>query len=96
MEEHALTLALPTPSHSRYTTLLSDIEGHHFLKPWAHYFNPTKPLEGAMKTLEILKELDNQGDFHTFENQWKAAATLRQTWGTPAMTASYADTFESR
>jgi hypothetical protein len=26
MEEHTLTLALPTPSHSRYTTLLSDIE----------------------------------------------------------------------
>jgi uncharacterized protein with ParB-like and HNH nuclease domain len=26
MEQDKLTMALPTPSHSRYTTLLSDIE----------------------------------------------------------------------
>jgi glycosyltransferase involved in cell wall biosynthesis len=76
-------------------TLLSDIEGHRFLEPWARYFDPRKPEEGARKILEILQMLKREEGNKLFETRWEAAASLRQMWGAPAMTASYAETFES-
>jgi glycosyltransferase involved in cell wall biosynthesis len=76
-------------------TILSDIEGHHFLKSWAHYFDPRNPVEGARRIEDILKTLENDGIGTSFQTRWKAASLLRQMWGAPAMTASYAQTFES-
>jgi glycosyltransferase involved in cell wall biosynthesis len=75
-------------------TLLSDIEGHRFLEPWAHYFDPMKPEEGAKKVMEILQMLKNEEETKPLATRWEAAASLRHTWGAAAMTASYAETFE--
>ena len=76
-------------------TLLSNIEGHRFLEPWAYYFNLKKPEEGAQKIVEILRALKSDGEMNYFKNRWNAAAALRQTWDASAMTASYAEAFES-
>ena len=76
-------------------TVLSDIEGHRFLKPWARYFDPRKPEEGAREIVEILQVLKSEEGSQRLETRWEAAAPLRRTWGTPAMTASYAEAFES-
>jgi O-antigen/teichoic acid export membrane protein len=76
-------------------TVLSNIEGHRFLKPWADYFNPQKPEEGAQKIIDILGALKSNGEMNYFKNRWSAAAALRQTWDASTMTASYAEAFES-
>jgi len=76
-------------------TLLSDIEGHRFLDPWVRYFDPQKPDEGARKILEILQMLKDEEGNKLSETRWESAAPLRQMWGVPTMTASYAEAFES-
>jgi hypothetical protein len=74
-------------------TLLSDIEGHRFLKPWAHSFDPKHPKEGAGCILEILSAMNQDAENKLFETRWQAASALRHQWGAPAMTASYAEVF---
>ncbi|OGR89035.1 MAG: hypothetical protein A2992_04375 [Elusimicrobia bacterium RIFCSPLOWO2_01_FULL_59_12] len=75
-------------------TILSDIEGHRFLSPWAHYFDVKKPEEGAQRILEILATLKTAGETKFFDDRWGAAAALRKRWDTPTMAASYAETFQ--
>lgn len=75
-------------------TILSDIEGHRFLSPWAHYFDLKKPEEGARRILEILADLKTAGEVKFFENRWGATASLRERWDAPTMAASYAETFQ--
>jgi len=74
--------------------ILSDIEGHRFLSPWAHYFDVKKPEEAALRILEILTTMKTAGEMKFFEDRWGAAATLRKKWDTPTMAASYAETFQ--
>jgi len=93
--QEGMPLAPIEAAGSGLPTVLSDIEGHRFLKPWAYYFDPIKPEEGAGRILDILKGLDNEEAIHSLESRWTAAAPLRQQWSAPAMTASYAETFES-
>jgi O-antigen/teichoic acid export membrane protein/glycosyltransferase involved in cell wall biosynthesis len=76
-------------------SILSDIEGHHFLKSWAYYFDPRNPGEGARQIVDILKALERDDLGRSFQERWQAASSLRQTWGAPAMTASYAAAFET-
>jgi glycosyltransferase involved in cell wall biosynthesis len=75
-------------------TLLSNIEGHHFLEPWTTYFDPAKPQDGAEKVIRILDDLTHQGETGFFESRWKETESLRKRWGVPAMTASYAELFQ--
>ncbi len=75
--------------------ILSDIDGHHFFKPWAEPFDLKRPEDGAERILDILKAMKSEGETRFFEDRWSAAATLRQQWSVPAMTASYADVFQS-
>jgi len=74
-------------------TVLTDIEGHRFLKPWAHTFDPANPDEGAQKVMEILATLENDGNPAARENRWAAAESLRTQWGTTRMAATYAEMF---
>jgi O-antigen/teichoic acid export membrane protein/glycosyltransferase involved in cell wall biosynthesis len=90
-----MPLAPMEAAGSGLPTLLSEIEGHHYLKPWAHYFDPEKPNEGAKKIVEILETLKNNGETQFFENQWNASSSLREQWGSPAMTKSYAELFQT-
>ena len=46
--------------------LLTRIEGHQFLKPWASLFDPETPEEGAKETLAILNMLSQNGGSHFF------------------------------
>jgi len=75
--------------------LLSDIEGHRFLEPWAHYFDFNKPDDGAKKIFEILETLNREGESAFFENQWNAAASLREKWAESVMTDSYLKKYQS-
>ena len=75
-------------------TILSDIEGHRFLSPWAHYFDVKKPDEGARRILEILTTMKTTGETKFFEDRWGATAVLRKKWDVRTMAASYADTFQ--
>ena len=74
-------------------TILSDIEGHRFLKPWTRGFDTRNPGEGAEKVLEVLGALKNDGEAPYFERQWRETESLRNQWNTPSMTASYAAMF---
>lgn len=73
--------------------LLSHIEGHAFLKPWAQYFDPQKPEEGARKVEEILLDLKTNEGAMSLEKNWQRAAPLRVQWSDEAMTSSYAAIF---
>lgn len=73
--------------------LLSDIEGHQFLKPWAHTFDPGNPKNGADKILDILDLINRNGDMSSLEIRWEKAAPLREKWGASSMTDSYAEIF---
>ena len=75
-------------------TILSDIEGHRFLKPWTHGFDPRKPGEGAKQVMKVLEALKTDGETPYFENQWRRTESLRQQWNAPTMTASYAGIFD--
>ena len=74
--------------------ILSDIEGHQFLSPWAYYFDLKKPEDGAKRILEILKMMKSNGELKFFEDQWSGSASLRKKWDAPTMAASYAETFQ--
>lgn len=76
-------------------TILSNIEGHRFLEPWAHYFDPRNAKEGAARVVEILDALKRDGETKFFENRWNQAASLREMRGASTMTAAYAEAFES-
>jgi glycosyltransferase involved in cell wall biosynthesis len=75
--------------------ILSEIDGHRFLMPWAGLFAPGRPEEGAKRILDILRAMKNDGDARFFENRWSAAAPLRQKWSVPVMAATYAEVFQS-
>jgi O-antigen/teichoic acid export membrane protein/glycosyltransferase involved in cell wall biosynthesis len=75
--------------------LLSGIEGHRFLEPWAHTFNPRKPEDGAGKLQDILAALNRDGESKFFEDRWEAASSLRERWGASVMSASYAEIFQT-
>ena len=76
-------------------TILSDIEGHQFLKSWATYFDPHKPEEGSQKIIEVLDAVDRMGDKLYFQDRWTRATPLREKWGVQAMSSSYEEAFES-
>ena len=75
--------------------LLTDIDGHRFLEPWAHYFNPQNPEEGAKQISQILQDLQNEGDAVFFKKRWDIASTLRNQWNSHAMTNRYAEIFQT-
>jgi len=75
--------------------LLSDIPGHSFLKSWAYYFNPEKPVEGAKKIIEIIGEMKKEGSPSFFQKRWNAATILRERWSEEAMATSYVNVFDS-
>jgi O-antigen/teichoic acid export membrane protein/glycosyltransferase involved in cell wall biosynthesis len=76
--------------------VLSDIEGHRFLAPWAHVFDPARPEEGAGRVVEVLESLRKDGEALYFESRWRAAEPLRRKWDAPTMTSLYADIFQSK
>ena len=74
-------------------TVLSDIEGHAYLKPWARFFDPNTPEDGARVIEGILNDLDGDKEKKYFSEQWSIASALRDQWGTLTMTTSYANVF---
>lgn len=74
-------------------TVLSDIEGHRFLKPWTRAFDPADPDDGARQVGEVLASLDNDGETPFLAAQWREAEPLRRQWDAPTMSASYAGLF---
>ena len=75
--------------------LLSDIPGHAFLKPWAHYFNPDRAEDGAQKVVGLLAQMNDDAGSDFFLRQWLAAEPLRRQWGETAMVESYKEVFNS-
>jgi O-antigen/teichoic acid export membrane protein/glycosyltransferase involved in cell wall biosynthesis len=93
-EHEGMPLAPLEAVGSGLPTLLSDIPGHNFLKPWCHYFALTRPNEGAAIILKLFNSMqENEAAF--FETQWNTAQSLRDKWNETAMAASYMDLFES-
>ncbi len=76
-------------------TVLSNIPGHNFLKPWGHYFALTRPHEGAAQIMEIVATMQKNDASAYFQRQWEAAAPLREKWSETAMAVSYMDVFQS-
>ena len=75
--------------------LLSDIEGHRFLKPWAHFFDPRNPRDGAQEIQKMINLLHKGGENGFIESRWAAASPLREQWGSQRMASSYARIFQS-
>jgi hypothetical protein len=75
--------------------LLSRIPGHNFLKPYARYFDRTRPDDGARRLTALLMEIAATGETAFFEHQWQAAAPLRRQWSETTMAASYMNVFHS-
>src|SRR4029079_3048409 len=71
--------------------LLTEIEGHRFLKPWAYYFDPAKPEEGARQIMQVMEILEQDGELKFFGKIWDASSSLRERWGANTMTASYSE-----
>jgi O-antigen/teichoic acid export membrane protein/glycosyltransferase involved in cell wall biosynthesis len=76
-------------------SVLSDIPGHEFLKPWASLFALTRPHEGVAKIMEILTTFQEQDGRPQPQRQWESTAVLREKWSETAMAASYMDVFQS-
>jgi O-antigen/teichoic acid export membrane protein/glycosyltransferase involved in cell wall biosynthesis len=76
-------------------TLLSDIPGHEFLKPWAYHFTLTRPHEGTLIIMDILNQLNSESNSKMAQQLWADAAPLRNKWSDTAMAASYMEVFQS-
>jgi O-antigen/teichoic acid export membrane protein/glycosyltransferase involved in cell wall biosynthesis len=94
-EHEGMPLAPLEAAGSGLITVLSDIPGHQFLKPWARLFTLSEPEEAAREIVAVMRALDTQEDTAFFERQWNAAQPLRLKWSETAMVASYMDVFES-
>jgi glycosyltransferase involved in cell wall biosynthesis len=68
-------------------TVLSDIEGHRFLAPWARFFDPADPAAGALKLMEALGS-DERAE-RDAEKGWLDAEPLRRRWDVAVMSDSY-------
>lgn len=76
--------------------VLSDIEGHRFLTPWAHTFDPKDPVEGARRIMALADMIEGQGEAASWPRCWAAGSAVRNGWGMSAMTASYARLIHSQ
>lgn len=94
-QEEGMPLAPLEAVGSGLPALLSDISGHEFLRPWAHFFNPANAAEGAGKIAQIIADMNQTGDDIFFKTLWKTTRPVREKWNGTTMIASYIEVFQS-
>jgi O-antigen/teichoic acid export membrane protein/glycosyltransferase involved in cell wall biosynthesis len=94
-QHEGMPLAPLEAAGSGLPTLLTDIPGHEFLKPWGRFFSLRKPHEAAAHLVELIDTMKKQGEKAFFDAYWQETRSLRDTWSETAMVASYMNVFQS-